>query len=171
MLKLDLARLAREGALRVQARVPAEDPLWDESDLAFASPLEVDLRAQEVTSGEVVVRGRVRGVLGQECRRCLDPVRTEIDEEITLVYAPRDLMAQEEEDEEVRLLPPGAQELDLGDAIREELILSLDPYAVCDPECRGLCPRCGVNLNQETCECVSEERDPRWDVLRSIKSE
>ena len=70
------------------------------------------------------------------------------------------------------MIPARARELDLGEAIREELILDLDPFVLCDPECKGLCPKCGVNRNQQTCECVDEELDPRWDVLRrALKNE
>jgi uncharacterized protein len=164
MLRLDLARLERNGSVHLRGEVSAEDPLWEGTGLAFEAPLSVDLRAQVAGSGEIVVRGRVEGALRWECRRCLDPVRTEVREDVTLVYAPEDLLSEGET--EVRLIPLRANELDLGEAIREELVLRLDPFVVCDPGCRGLCPRCGVNLNHETCDCVREEPDPRWDVLR-----
>jgi len=62
-------------------------------------------------------------------------------------------------------------ELELGTAIREEMVLSQSPFALCAPDCRGLCPRCGVNLNEETCQCISEEQDPRWDALRALNEE
>jgi uncharacterized protein len=170
MLRLDLARLEREGSVQIRADVPAADPLWEGSGLAFASPLSVNLRAQAAGSGEIVVRGRVEGVLESECRLCLEPVSTEVEEDLILVYAPEDLLSGEEAD--VRPIPARARELDLGEAIREELILSLDPFVLCDPECKGLCPRCGVNRNQQPCECVGEELDPRWDVLRrALKNE
>lgn len=171
MLKLDLVRLERQGSLRVQGEIPGDDPLWRDSDLAFETPLSVELRAQEVPSGEIVVRGVVRGVLRHECRRCLDPVQTEVEQELTLVYAAQDVLGEEDGEGDVRLIPLGAMDLDLGEAIREELILTVDPYVLCDPGCRGLCPRCGIDRNEETCECVTEEPDPRWDVLRTMKSE
>jgi uncharacterized protein len=167
MLRLDLARLEREGSVHVQAELPADDPLWEGTELDFAAPVSVDLRAQFAGSGEIVVRGRVRGVLESECRRCLDPVRTDVSEDLTLVYAPEDLLAGDELD--VRPIPARARELDLGEAIREELMLDVNPFVVCDPECKGLCPRCGVNRNQQTCDCVVEELDPRWDVLRRAR--
>lgn len=169
MLTVDLARLDREGQVRVRTDVPPDDPLWTNAGLAFHGPLAVDLVASETAAGEVVVRGTVAGTLMQECRRCLAEVRTPLEEEVTLVWAPPDELA--EEDEEIRTLPTGSAELELGPAIREELILSVTPWAVCDEACRGLCPQCGVNLNEETCDCTREERDPRWDALRALKNE
>ena len=65
----------------------------------------------------------------------------------------------------------GASELDLSESIREELIFAIDPYVVCDPECKGLCPRCGVNRNTDSCECTEDEVDPRWDALRALQKE
>jgi uncharacterized protein len=170
MLRLDLARLEREGSVHVRGEVPADDPLWEGTSLGFETPVSVDLRAHLAGSGEIVVRGHVQGVLRAECRRCLDPVRTEVSEDLTLVYTPEDLLAGDELD--VRPVPTRARELDLGEAIREELVLEVDPFMECSPGCKGLCPRCGVNWNQQTCDCVDEEPDPRWDVLRrALKNE
>jgi uncharacterized protein len=170
MLRLDLARLEREGSAVIRAEIPPDDPLWQDSNLAFEGPLEVGVRAKRVpASGEVVVRGRVEGVLRGECRRCLEPVSTELDEELTLVFAPEENLT--DEDGEVRSISKTDRDLDLGRAIREELILAIDPFALCDPNCRGLCPRCGANLNVETCGCVVEDSDPRWDALRTLKDE
>lgn len=171
MLKLDLARLEREGRLRVDADIPSDDPLWEGSELTFQGPLHVEAEASVAGSGEVVVRGRLTGTLARECRRCLDPVEEVVDREVTLVWAPRDELDPEGEDLETRDLELSATDVDLGSAIREELILTTDRYVVCDPACLGLCPRCGTNLNVDECDCTLEERDPRWDALRALKNE
>lgn len=170
MLRLDFARLAREGSVQVDARIPAEDPLWDGLDISFDGAVEVDLRATYAGSGELVVRGTVEASFRQECRRCLETVRGSLREELTMVFVPSDTPGVED-DGDVRLLDDAAMELDLGGPVREELILAIDPYVVCRPECKGLCPRCGVNRNTEACSCKEEESDPRWDALRALKEE
>jgi uncharacterized protein len=170
MLTLDLARLEREGTLPVEADVSADDPLLEGTGIRLEGPLQVRLLATGAGSGEIVVRGRLLGTLGMQCRRCLDPVRVPLNEEVTLVFAPSDEL-ETVDDDDVRPLPPLASTLDLSDAVREELILGTDRYVVCDPACKGLCPLCGVNRNQETCACTLEERDPRWDALRALKNE
>ncbi|HKJ02985.1 MAG TPA: DUF177 domain-containing protein, partial [Longimicrobiales bacterium] len=76
-----------------------------------------------------------------------------------------------EEDGDVRLFDDHVPELDLSDSVREEILLAVDLFVVCDPECRGLCPQCGVNRNVETCSCTTDESDPRWDALRALKEE
>jgi hypothetical protein len=80
--------------------------MWNESGLVFDGPLRVDLRAKRVAaSGEVVVRGRLEGTLRRECRRCLEPLSTEVDEDLTLVYAPEEDLS--DEGGEVRPMPRG----------------------------------------------------------------
>ena len=93
-----------------------------------------------------------------------------MDSDLELLFAPRDESA-EEGDDGVRRIPEDAGELDLKEAIREEVILSQTLLVLCDPDCKGLCPQCGVNLNEESCECSVEEADPRWDALRALKKE
>lgn len=170
MLRLDLARLDREGTLQVDARVPADDPLWHGLEVKFAGPVSIRLMASHAGSGEVVVRGRVEAELVQECRRCLKPVPGALREMLTLVFAPEDADSAED-DGDVRPFREDAAALDLTDPVREELILAIEPYVVCDPDCRGLCPRCGTDRNTETCSCTVEENDPRWDALRALKEE
>jgi uncharacterized protein len=168
MLKVDLGRLDREGTVLVEARVPADDPLWHDSGMEWAGPVNVRLRATYAGSGQVVVRGRVKGPLQQECRRCLRPVGGEFDEEITLVF---DADATEDESDggEAFVFDPSSGNLDISEAVRGEVILASNPYVLCDPECKGLCQRCGANLNEEPCDCAAKEIDPRWEALRGLK--
>ena len=169
MLRVDLGQLGREGSVAVEASVSAEDELWKDSDLRWAGDVAVTLRASFAGTGEVVARGRAEGTLLQECRRCLEPVETPLAAELTMVFVAGG--SDEEEEGGAYAFEASGSELELGDAVREELILALNPFVVCDPECRGLCPRCGANLNEDSCGCTEDEVDPRWAALRDLKSE
>ena len=68
------------------------------------------------------------------------------------------------------MLEPVGDVVDISSIVREELLLALPEYSVCRPDCRGLCPRCGIDLNQSTCECGSAEPDPRWEKLRKLRA-
>lgn len=168
MLLLDLVRLSREGSLRIEGQIPPDDPLWEGTGIRLKEPLRVDLRANETQSGEIVVRGKLFGSLAQECTRCLDPVDIPLREEVTLVFAPPESVAGNE-DGEIRALPEGDKEVDLAEPIREEIVLSAPAFVLCDPDCKGLCPHCGADLNETTCECQVDDPDPRWDTLRALK--
>jgi uncharacterized protein len=166
MLRVDLGQLDREGSVDVEASVSADDPLWDDTGLEWDGDVDVGLKASYAGTGEVVARGRAKGSLRQECRRCLQPVFTPVDAELTLVFVED---PDEEDIGDVFPLEPQGLELDLSDAVREEIVLAVNPYVVCKPDCRGLCPRCGTNWNDESCDCSEDDADPRWAALRKLK--
>jgi uncharacterized protein len=99
-----------------------------------------------------------------ECRRCLAEVDVPVRESAGLVFAPRRAAVG---DESCYVIPERTNVLDLTEALREELLLALPRYVECRPDCRGLCPRCGANLNAGPCRCAPAA-DPRWDALRSL---
>ena len=72
---------------------------------------------------------------------------------------------QNEDNDEIVLLTDG--EVDLGDLARTAFILGMDTKTLCSEDCKGLCPGCGVNLNQEPCRC-KKQADPRWAALEQL---
>lgn len=169
MHTLDLPRLERDGFLDVSAEIPADYALWAESEMAFEGPVRVEGRATLAGSGEIILDATVSGAWRQECRRCLEEVVTPLELKTILVFG--DTAENDGDDGEIHPADLDANELDFGPAVREELLLTMDPYRLCEEGCRGLCPNCGVNRNRESCECTLEESDPRWDALRKLKSE
>ena len=167
MLRLDLVRLERDGRLQIEADIPADDQLWDGTGFSFSQPVQVRLVASLAGTGELVVRGRVVCGRVEKCRRCRTEVPGTVEKEVTLVYAPGDGTESPTREGDVRPLELTATQVELGEDVREELVLSFERYVVCEPSCRGLCHGCGVNLNLETCDCAKKESDPRWGALRS----
>jgi uncharacterized protein len=165
-----MARLEREGSLEIRSDIPSDDPSWEGTELRFSAPLSISGQAQYLASGDVLARLKVRSALAQECRRCLEPVEVPVDQSMDLLFVPTDESATGE-DEETRPLPPAGAELDLTEAVREEIILAQSPFALCSSDCKGLCPQCGVNLNRESCQCSLGEPDPRWEALRGLNEE
>jgi uncharacterized protein len=169
MPTLDLRRLAQDGTVEVKGVLAPDADLWEESGLAFAEPVKVDLVARESGAGEVIARGTVSTVLARACRRCLKESTERLDVDVAIVWS--DDIELRGDDGAIRELPAGQDTIDVGEAVREELILAVPAYYECEPDCRGLCPQCGMNLNEQSCDCSTEERDPRWDALRKLQSE
>ncbi|MBW1713441.1 MAG: DUF177 domain-containing protein [Deltaproteobacteria bacterium] len=117
---------------------------------------------------ELKVEGRVATRLALACHRCLEEVvkSKEVEFDLTLVesfglsQSDRELAA-----EEMDLALIEGEKLDLVEVIREQLLLSCEMINLCRPNCRGLCSRCGANLNNSPCECQLTETDPRLAVL------
>ena len=154
MLTLDLAELDRRGRLPVEGELAPDLPLWEGLDLRVEEPVEIQLEAQATSSGEVLVRGTVYAQFSSDCRRCLEPVRSELEEEVAILFTPPDQLSVEDRGGEIRVLDPEGNTLDLGPAIREEVLLDAPAWVVCRPDCRGLCPSCGTNRNENTCDCT-----------------
>ena len=167
MLKVGLAALDR-GEVRVREQVAPDDPLWNGASVDLVRPVDVDLTAREVGEG-VFVRGRLRTAVRLACRRCLAAVEREIDDEVDFLYLPPDEEGDEDAGGEVYPLPARGDQLDLREAVREQLLLRAPEFALCGEACRGLCPQCGADRNQGECGCVPEQAPSPWDALKTIE--
>jgi uncharacterized protein len=91
-----------------------------------------------------------------------------VDQELHLLLAEGD--DEETDESDVYLLEPRATTVDLRPALREEWLLAVPAFVQCREDCKGLCPRCGADLNQGPCGCAPEI-DSRWDALRRADGE
>jgi uncharacterized protein len=167
MLKLSLGAVSR-GEVRVRDDVPPDHPMWEGAEATFVGPLHVDLTARSVGEG-VFVRGKVSGKVKMPCRRCLAETEHALDETVDFLFDEIRSDEEEEMEGEVYPLPERGDELDLTDAVREQVLLRVPQYVLCREECRGLCPRCGADMNEAPCGCGPEEEDSPWGALKTIK--
>jgi uncharacterized protein len=98
-----------------------------------------------------------------------------LGQELDLFYLPRAAEQEEAQEEEVELSDRDVvvgyyqdDRLDLGEVVREQILLALPLKPLCRPDCQGLCPRCGKNRNVSPCGCAPEEEpgDRRFEPLR-----
>ncbi len=167
MLSFDIRSL-EERAATVDDELPADDPVWAQGDLRPASAVHVTGRLSSAGAGRFYWHGRIEGDVVLECSRCLADARAHVSDEAHLIFAERG--DEDTDDPDVYKLDPNAAELDLRPAIREEWLLAAPTFALCREDCKGLCPRCGADLNAGPHRCASEAADPRWDALRKLKS-
>ena len=168
MLIVDLGRLEREGRVRLREEIGPDDAIWSDLGFRFTEPVRLELEAQQVLR-DVLVQGTVKSVVAHECRRCLEPVAVPLAEELSMFFQ-AGVPEEQAEAEEVYALPERG-DLDLAPAVREQVALAVPQFALCRDDCRGLCPKCGRNLNEGDCDCVTEEVDDRWAALRRINFE
>ncbi len=113
------------------------------------------------------IRARGAGVLTGPCWRCLDDARVALGADLTEFSAfDRDRSAGFDEDLDSEYLE--GQILNAGAMARDALLEALPASILCRDDCRGLCPQCGTDLNDATCDCVEDTTDPRWDALRGL---
>ncbi len=128
------------------------------------------------TAKGVLARGEMHLVLTRTCSRCLEPFEDRIDFTFKEEFVPStdvetgaSLPVEEEQDADLVIGPEGA--LDLREVLRQYTVIASSPPVVGDPDCKGLCPICGVNLNEESCDCDTSFIDPRMAVLGQLLEE
>jgi uncharacterized protein len=158
-LRVNALELLRQpGASRpVEAEI-AGDSL-DVVHQRLAGDVTVDVELEALTDG-ITVRGEVRCPSSGVCRRCLAIVDR-------LVVAAVDELYQTEPTHD-DAFPIEHDQLDLAPMARQLLLLELDDEPLCRPDCAGLCPVCGVDLNVEACDCDTSVRDERWAALDDL---
>lgn len=156
-------------AVQVHDVLPAGDPVWTGGDVRPAPSVAVDGRLAPAGAERFYFSGRVAGTAVIECRRCLVEVEREVEADVHVLFAPSGDVAVEG-DPDVYEYDPAERDLDLRPAIREAWLLEVPQFVVCSETCRGLCPRCGTDLNSGGCECTGLEADPRWETLRQLRT-
>jgi uncharacterized protein len=153
--------LRHPGSTRdVHLEVPVSDLENRSARIDEGTPLTLDLRLESLSHG-IVANGRVRGRWSAVCSRCLAPVERDFDLRLRELF--------EEDPVEDETYPLEHDHIDLEQPLRDLVLPDLPIVPLCDPECLGLCPICGVNRNETGCECDTAPRDPRWDVLRDLE--
>jgi uncharacterized protein len=124
------------------------------------------------TLSEIRVRGSFQVRLETECDRCAEIARLDLDQRFQLLYQPIEMAPETNEleiseaQEEVGYYESNG--VDLKDVLRESILLELPMHALCRPECQGVCPQCGINRNQGSCQCAEEKVDDRWASLKAL---
>jgi uncharacterized protein len=121
-----------------------------------------------------LVNGRLAGNLRLICDRCLETYTFSLRRDFRLILLPPDQLesAQDEtelKEEDLAVEFVSAQKIDLDDIIREQIYLALPIKLLCGSACAGLCSRCGVNLNRESCKCSKSGGHPAFLKLKDLK--
>ena len=150
------------------ASVPFETSV-DLSDLRYGTcfPVSEPVVASGVvrnTAGVLMMTGSITTCIHGICDRCASEFDREIDFPIDVVLV-TELANEENEDEWV--FPLEGDSADLDDIVRTVFVLNLDSKLLCDEDCKGLCCRCGKNLNDGPCSC-QKELDPRFAALKQL---
>ena len=141
----------------------------DLSDLCYgvSYPVSEPVLAQGTvrnTAGVLMMEGQVRTTIHGICDRCAGSFDREVTFPIDVVLV-TELANEENEDEGV--FPLEGDSADLDDIVRTVFVLNLDSKLLCKEDCKGLCPKCGKNLNDGPCNC-QKELDPRFAALKQL---
>lgn len=129
-----------------------------------AERIHAPLRLESVMEG-ILVTGRAEAGSSLQCARCLVEFRSRLDVEVCELYV---IPAAAGADLDDTYKVAGA-EVNLEPMLRDALTLALPLRPLCREGCKGICARCGADLNSASCACVEDALDPRWAPLEGLK--
>jgi uncharacterized protein len=122
---------------------------------ARPGPKGLALRGRlDKTGDDFLLRADLRGELQTTCARCLETAQVAVDVPLAVTFVSADAGDEDDEDPDVVTFQGG--EIDLGDEIRDEILLALPINPLCKETCLGLCLVCGGNRNLVACGCRTE---------------
>jgi uncharacterized protein len=159
MMKLDLDRQETgrsDLAIRGTLKLGVPDGRPDEAQVDGVLVVQ-NLESRVLLNGTLQAEGLA------ECGNCLEEFTVRWDVPVEVVVL-RDIDSDECEGETLLILQRKG-EVSLHDSLRECTVLAFPHAPMCKPDCKGLCPECGIDCNQATCDCSENESDPRWEGL------
>lgn len=165
-MKVIISEIPEEGL-----ELELTEKISSDESITIASPVKASLKINK-KGAEVIITGTAKGTVELQCSRCLKTFGMDIESRIDVVYHPASEINKEEHYElKGDELDTGFYKndiLDIDDLLREQLVLNVPMKPLCSEDCKGLCPRCGVNLNVTQCNCAVSEIDSRLAVLKQL---
>jgi uncharacterized protein len=163
-MKIVIADIPDEGLiLDIQEKLNTED-------VSLTSPVISKLSLNKV-GREIIIAGRLKADMEFQCSRCLKDFRQSLDIPVNVVYHPVEDAVMEKhalKDDQMDMGFYQGDELDLQELLKEQILLNTQMKPLCNEQCRGLCPKCGKDLNEGQCNCSQKEIDPRLEVLKKF---
>ena len=163
MIKINTSHILPDTPYLLEGTEPADVlELPPDADPPLAPAGDISYRLSAVMAGaDLIVTGSASVPFATVCARCLDDIRVPV--------SVKDLCFHFEKVKDM--------EVDLTEDVREELLLAVPSCFYCSPDCKGICPACGANLNHETCSCGDAPAEPEvdpaapspWDQLDALK--
>ncbi|KAF0146464.1 MAG: hypothetical protein FD156_132 [Nitrospirae bacterium] len=135
------------------------------------SPVKGNLSVKKVGQ-ELIIQGEITAKAEFECSRCLKSYTDEICVPVGVTYHPLEELKPEgkyevKEDELDTDFYAG-DEFDLLELIKEQIVLNVPMKLLCSEACKGICPKCGTDLNINKCNCSLTEVDSRLEILKDL---
>jgi uncharacterized protein len=139
---------------------------------AVRSPVSARLRIDKAGS-EIMVNGDLWAEISLTCSRCLKEFNGNLTVPVNVVYHPVEELKDETHLNEVKsedldLDFYSGEEIDLLGLMKEQIELNLPMKPLCDEACKGICPKCGTDLNVKSCTCSVKDIDPRFESLKKL---
>ncbi len=164
-MKLDLDRVEKRSNFSFERTFELPTPDGGAAECAAAAEVAVTRSVNRYT-----IEARVKGIVRVECNRCLEPFELPLETSVTVIVNRGEASppVEDEVDDVVSVPLSGEASFDLFPRVRESLILEMPIKLLCREDCKGVCVKCGANLNAGECGCDARTGDPRWGALKKF---
>lgn len=162
---IDLSDIIKDygGKLELSEQFKMQDICFLGEDFAFEDMCSFSGFIQNNTKSlelNAVVSGKAR----VHCARCGKPLEVDIKFPVMEILVREDAVYADDED----VVTYSGNEIELDEVITNSFLMNVSGKYLCSDDCKGLCPHCGINLNEESCSCQDDIIDPRWEKLAEI---
>jgi uncharacterized protein len=144
------------------------------SDIKVSEPYEGNYKTKAVLNkfdNQIILDATTDIIANLVCDRCTKEFQSVITSKYRMIYLfIQNINDSENEKIDIIYLHPETDKIDLSEDVRDYALLALPMKKLCSENCKGLCPKCGKNLNDGPCECRDEKIDPRWEPLQKLKT-
>lgn len=166
---IDLSKvLTHEGKkLNIEMEPAGEKFVCELGSFSYIEKTPVSLAITHTENQVLRLEGNGHVAVWIPCSRCLDPVKVsldiDIDEKIDMKLSDQERVEALDESSYIR-----NKELDTDKLLHNEILIRWPMRVLCKEDCKGICSRCGANLNQGSCGCDTADLDPRMAVISDI---
>lgn len=154
-----------EGVTYLSTKIDYEELGYDR-DERFSDTIFIGVKT-DVSHEDIIAEISVKTTITLVCDRCNVEFKNKIEEKTSFLCS-LDKGNAVKDDDEVRIISESASEINIERDVYDMLLLSIPQKVLCRKECRGLCGKCGENLNENQCSCNKNQKDLRWEKLKDI---
>ncbi len=161
---IDLSEIIRDvdSKITLDSGIEVENTSFMGEEFKFLKPLHITGQITNNTKS-LELNAKVTGEVEVQCARCRKAMTVPVNFDISEV-----IIQDNGEDLDEDVLVIEGEELDLDDVIINNFLMNVDGKYLCSEDCKGLCPKCGHDLNLGECSCDNDYIDPRWEKLAEI---
>ncbi len=173
-LRINIATIPEEG-LEIRLSLPGESLLTlipNKEECGFTLQPVAIAGTVRKSRQSIFFTGSMKTIMKTSCCRCLEAAVLPVNVDFQYTLLPETETGKEETElqtEDLDVAYYSGEIVDLAPLIAEQIILQIPMKALCQENCRGLCPRCGINLNVGSCNCREAVDDSRLAVLKNFK--
>lgn len=166
---INLSELLEEETLSIhfEREMELESINVNGRDIYFTAPIEVVGDIYKV-SKDIVIEAQIVYYYKENCARCLKVFEKEIKRNLSGTLVNKDKIEEKDVEVDDIVIKYGNKQINIKKAVIDEIVLSIPMKSLCKSNCKGICQKCGQNLNVKECDCTIDNIDPRLEKLKEL---